>query len=160
MDPNSGIEVCGKGRGRGTGRGREGEKIWEVERKGGEDSTRNKVFHPSRKKSGPSKKGEWEGEEEEEEEEGLEVLRLVCPRIGMRTGVSRAVCKEVTNLTRLPLPLNDDELEFGVESEDERESACLRLKRGKREGHNESEKRRNRVAWPWRGVAVLTVQHS
>ena len=75
----------------------------------------------------------------------------------MRMGVSRAVCKEVTNLTRLPL--NADELEFGVESEDERESACLRLKRGKREGHNESEKRRNRVAWPWRGVAVLTVQH-
>ena len=131
MDPNSGIEVCGKGRGRGTGRGREGEKIWEVERKDEEDLTQNKVYHQNRMKSGSMKK--------EEEGEGLEVLQVESLWIGMQMEDERGVSKEETNLTRLlrgcMLLLND-----GVENEDERECACLGLKRGRREGHKRKQK--------------------
>ncbi len=145
-DPNSGIGVCGKGRDRGTGKGREEEKIWEVERRDGEDLTRNKESRQSRRRTGSSKK--------EEEEEGLEVLRLVSRWIARRMGDERAVCKEETNLTRLPscCTLKDG---FEVENEDERECACLGLKRGMREGHKRKRKQsRNRVAW--RGVAWRT----
>lgn len=111
--------MCGKGRDLGTGKGREEEKTWEVERRDGEDLTRNKEYHQSRrKKSGSSKK--------EEEEEGLEVLRLVSRWIGTRMGDERAMCREGTSLTRLPsccMP-KDDCLGFEVENEDERECAC------------------------------------
>ena len=129
--------MCGKGRDRETGKGREEEKIWEVERKDGEDLTQNKEFRQSRRKSGSSMK--------EEEEEGLEVLRLVSLWIGMRTGDERVMCKEVTNLTRLPscYTSKDDELGFEVEKVDERECACrveLSLKRVNREGHKRKRK--------------------
>ena len=143
MDPSSGIEVCGKGMDRGTGKGREEVKIWEVERKGGEDLTRNKGFHQSKRKN--------ESRREEEEEEGLEVLQLVSQWIGMRMGDARGVSKEVTNLTRLPscCMLKDE-----VENEDERECACLGLKGGKPVGHKRMQKQsRNQVVWRGRGVA-------
>jgi hypothetical protein len=126
---------------RGTGKGREEEKIWEVERKDGEDLTQNKVFHQSRMKSGSRRK--------EEGEEGLEVLQVESLWIGMRMGDERGVSKEETNLTRLRrgcMLLN-----YGVENEDERECACLGLKRGRREGHKRKQKQsRNQVAWAWR----------
>lgn len=94
MDPNSGIEVCGKGRGRGTGKGRAEERILVVERKDEGDSTQNKKSHLSRRKSGSKR---WE-----EGEEGLEEVELGRLLTGQRTGKEKAGSKEETNLTRLP----------------------------------------------------------
>lgn len=94
MDPNSGIEVCGKGRGRGTGKGRAGEKILGVGRKDEGGLTQNKEFHLSRKKSGSKRR--------EEGEEGLEEVELGRLLTGQRTEKEKAGSKEETNLTRLP----------------------------------------------------------
>jgi hypothetical protein len=94
VDPNSGIEVCGKGRGRGTGKGRAEERFLAVERKDVGDSTQNKEFHLSRTKSGSER---WE-----EGEEGLEEVELARLLTGQRMGQERAGSKEETNLTRLP----------------------------------------------------------